>query len=126
MTRARASLLLLGVFLLGALSGLFASKAFLAYRFRHTAPRQVEELVVQRLSRRLHLDANQRQTLEQVADRTRVQLAQVRNEALPKVQAILEQAYQELRPSLRPDQQKELEKIREETRERLRRRLGRP
>ena len=119
MRRARAGLILLGVFVLGTLSGVFATGAVLAYRFPSTAPRQVEKLVVHRLSRRLHLDAGQRQTLEKVADHARGQLAQVRNEIVSKVESVLEQAYQELMPSLRPDQRKEFEKVREETRERL-------
>ena len=43
----------------------------------------------------------------------------VMSDVRPKIEAIVEQAYQELGPSLRPDQQKELEKIRQETKERL-------
>lgn len=123
MTRARAGLLLLAIFLLGAVAGAFATRAFVTYRFRHGGPVAAQVDRVERLSRRLDLDANQRQILETIADRARTQLRQVRNEAMPKVESILDQAYQELLPSLRPDQQKKLEKIREEGRERLRRRM---
>ena len=119
MTRTRASLVLLGVFLLGVVSGVFATGAFVLYRFRHGGPAQVEELVVNRLARRLHLDAAQRQQLEKVAERTRAELAQVMGDVKPKLEAIVEQAYQELGPGLRPDQQQELEKVRQETKERL-------
>jgi hypothetical protein len=119
MTRTRASLVLLGVFLLGVVSGVFATGAFVVYRFRHGGPGQVEELVVQRLSRRLHLDTAQRQQLEKVAERTRAEISQVMGDVKPKIEAIVEQAYQELGPSLRPDQQKELERVRQETKERL-------
>ena len=119
MTRTRASLVLLGVFLLGVVSGVFATGAFVVYRFRHGGPGQMEELVVHRLSRRLHLDTAQRQQLEKVAERTRAELSQVMGDVKPKIEAIVEQAYQELGPSLRPDQQQELEKVRQETKERL-------
>ncbi len=119
MTRTRASLVLLGVFLLGVVSGAFATGAFVLYRVRHGGPAQVEELVVNRLARRLHLDAAQRQQLEKVAERTRAELAQVMGDVKPKLEAIVEQAYQELGPGLRPDQQQELEKVRQETKERL-------
>ena len=119
MTRTRASLVLLGVFLLGVVSGVFATGAFVVYRFRHGSPGQMEELVVHRLSRRLHLDAAQRQQLVKVAERTRTEISQVMGDVKPKIEAIVEQAYQELGPSLRPDQQKELEKVRQETKERL-------
>ena len=126
MTRTRASLVLLGVFLLGAASGVFATGAFVLYRFRHGGPAKVEELVVHRLARRLHLDAAQRQQLEKVAERTRGEISQVMGDVKPKIEAIVEQAYQELGPSLRHDQQKELEKVRQETKERLARfRTGR-
>ena len=119
MTRTRASLVLLGVFLLGVVSGVFATGAFVVYRFRHGPPGPMEELVVHRLSRRLHLDTEQRQQLEKVAEQTRAEISQVMRDVKPKLEAIVEQAYQELGPSLRPDQQKELEKVRQETKERM-------
>jgi Spy/CpxP family protein refolding chaperone len=127
MTRTRASLVLLGVFLLGVVSGVFATGAFVVYRFRHGGPSQVEDLVVQRLARRLQLDAAQRQQLEKVAERTRGEISQVMSEVRPRVESIMERAYQDLGPSLRPDQQRELDKVHEETKERLARfRMGRP
>lgn len=119
MTRRRASLVLLGVFLLGAVSGVFATGAFVVYRFRHMGPSPVEELVVHRLARRLHLDGAQRQQLDQVAERTRVEISRVLSDVRPKIESIVEQAYRDLGPSLRPDQQRELDKVRDETKERL-------
>ena len=126
MTRARAGLLLLGVFLFGAVSGAFATGAVIAYRFRHGGPppERVERLAVQRLARRLDLDATQQRALEQIADRARARIAEVRSEALPKVESILDEAHRELRPSLRPEQQRKLDRIREEARQRLRVRGG--
>lgn len=119
MTRTKASLVLVGVFVLGTLSGAFATGAFVAYRLGYLGSGRVEGFEVQRLSRRLNLDGGQHQLLETVADRTRVRLAEVPNEVRPRIDSILEQAYQDLRPNLRPEQQKELEKVREETRQYL-------
>ncbi len=121
MTRTRAGLVLLGVFLLGAASGAFATGTVLAYGFRHRGARPIEELVVRRLARRLDLDDPQREVLRKIADQARAGIGQVGSEAASKVDALLDQAYQELAPSLRPDQQKTLEKVREETKERLHR-----
>ena len=111
MTRARAVALLVGIFLLGAVSGGLATGAFVASRVRHGGPpaERVERFVVQRLARRLQLDDAQRRILEQAAARAR-----------SRIEAILDEAHQELSPSLRPEQQKELDKVREEARERLR------
>jgi hypothetical protein len=54
MTRARAIALLVGIFLLGAVSGGLATGAFVASRVRHGGPppERVERFVVQRLARR--------------------------------------------------------------------------
>jgi len=54
-------------------------------------PGQVEELVVHRLARRLHLDTAQRQQLEKVAERTRTEISQVMSDVKPKIEAIVEQ-----------------------------------
>lgn len=119
MTRTKASLVLVGVFVLGTLAGAFATGAFVSYRLGHLGSGRVEGFEVHRLSRRLNLDVAQHQLLETVADRTRARLAEVPNEVRPRIDSILEQAYQDLRPTLRPEQQKELEKVQEETRQYL-------
>ncbi len=122
MARLRMSLVVAGIFFLGAVSGAFATKSVLrAWPHGHRDTGRMERAVAERVSRRLGLDSAQQQVLEEVTRRTRGQFKQLRSEILPRMEILLDQAYQDLPPRLRPDQQKELEKIRGEARERLRR-----
>ncbi|HEU4400927.1 MAG TPA: hypothetical protein VFT43_02365 [Candidatus Polarisedimenticolia bacterium] len=123
MTRARAAWLLAGVFLLGVVCGAFGFATFGLHHLRHRFdnPERMEEMVVRHISRRLHLDDEQRKVLEEVTRKAHVELRQVRDDTLPRLEAIVNQACDELRPRLRPDQQDGLETIRKEALERLRR-----
>lgn len=127
MTRARAAWLLLGVFLLGAAGGAFGTAAFLMHRVRHggLSAERVDEMVTRRLTRRLHLDAQQEKALGGIVTRAHQRLDVVRDEVRPRIHAILDQACDELRPSLRPDQIDELGRVRAEVETRLERRSPR-
>jgi hypothetical protein len=123
MTRGRAALLLGGMFVLGLACGALGTAAFTLHRMRHGgfSHERMELFVVRRLTRRLDLDATQRKTLEEIVHKTRVRLDQVHDEVAPKIEAILDDACEELRPSLNPDQQQKLEVVRAEAKERMRR-----
>jgi len=124
MTRLRATLLLSGLFVLGAVCGGFAT-ALALHRLHHGgfSPERMERVVVKRLARRLDLDDAQRAVLEATTRKARLELEQVRSETLPRLEAILDEACDSLKPSLRPEQQEELEVIRTEARARLRDRI---
>lgn len=125
MTRARATFLLLGVFVLGLVGGALGTGAYVAWRFHHgPSPERLERMVIRQLGRRLDLDASQQRKLDGIALRTHRDLRRLRGDTLPRVEAILDRAYAELRPILRPDQQRELERLRAEMRQRLRRDRG--
>jgi hypothetical protein len=128
MTRARAAWLLAGVFVLGVVCGAlgFAALGLHGLHGRFMSPERMERIVVRHLSRRLRLDESQRAVLQEVAGKAHAQIRQVRDDTLPRLEAIVDQACAELRPSLRPEQQAELETIRGEAIERLRRHRGPP
>ncbi|HEU4402851.1 MAG TPA: hypothetical protein VFT43_12165, partial [Candidatus Polarisedimenticolia bacterium] len=90
-------------------------------RHRFENPERMEGMVVRHISRRLHLDDEQRKVLEEVTHKAHVELRQALDDTLPRLEAIVNQACDELRPRLRPDQQDGLETIRKEALERLRR-----
>ncbi len=128
MTRARAAWLLAGVFILGVVCGALGFAAFglhgLHGRFMNSE--RMERMIVRHLSRRLRLDETQRGVLQEVTRKAHAQIRQVRDDTLPRLEAIVDQACADLRPSLRPEQQTELETIRTEAIERLRRHRGPP
>jgi hypothetical protein len=125
-TRTRAALLLGGMFALGLACGILGTAAYTAHRFHQGgfSHERMERFVVRRLTHRLDLDDTQRQTLEQVVHKTRLRLEEVHAEVVPKIDAILDDAYREILPSLNPGQQKKLDAIRAEARERLHRHRG--
>jgi hypothetical protein len=126
MTRRRAALLLGGMFVLGLACGALGMATFTLHRLHGggLSHERMEQFVVRRLTRRLHLDATQHQALEAVVHKSRLRLEAVHDEVAPKIDAILDDAYNELLPSLDVEQQKTLETIRSEARDRLHRRHG--
>ncbi|HKB08544.1 MAG TPA: hypothetical protein VKF61_09725 [Candidatus Polarisedimenticolia bacterium] len=123
MTRTRAALLLGGMFVLGLICGILGTAAMM-HRFHRGgfSHERMEHFVVRRLTHRLDLDETQRKAVEEVVHTTRLRLEEVHAEVAPRIDAILDDAYQKILPTLTPEQQKKLEAIRAETRERLHRR----
>ena len=128
MTRTRAALLLSGMFALGFACGALGTATWGLHRLHEGgfSGERMEGFVVRRLARRLDLDESQRRVLESVTRRAHARLREVHDDILPRVEAIFDEAYQEMIPVLRPEQVKELETIRVEARERLRRRHADP
>jgi Spy/CpxP family protein refolding chaperone len=128
MTRARATLLLVGMFALGLACGALGAATYGLHRLHDGgfSGERMEGFIVRRLARRLDLDNSQRQVLESVTRKAHARLREVHDDVLPRVEAIFDEAYQEMIPVLRADQIKEMEKIRTEARERLRRRHANP
>lgn len=124
MTRTRAALLLGGMFVLGLVCGILGTAAYTTHRFHRGgfSHERMERFVVRRLTHRLDLDETQRKAVEEVVHTTRLRLEEVHAEVAPKIEAILDDAYQKILPSLTPEQQKKLEVIRAEARDRLHRR----
>jgi hypothetical protein len=123
MTRGRAAILLGGMFVLGLACGALGTAAFTLHGWRRGgfSHERMEQFVVRRLSRRLDLDESQRRTLTEVVHTTRLRLDAVHDEVAPRIEAILDDACQELLPSLDPEQRRRLEIVRAEAKERLRR-----
>ncbi len=124
MTRGRAAMLLLAVFLLGAGSGVMGTIALGRLRTARFPANRIERMAVRRLAHRLDLDDEQRRMVRQITARARNQMERIREDSLARVDAVLDQAYDEIRPTLRPDQVEKLDRIRQEARRRLRRQGG--
>jgi len=124
MTRTRATLLLLGMFVLGMACGAFGTAALGVHRWRtgHFSRERMESFVVRRLSHRLDLDDSQRKVLEEVTHRAHEQIEAIHDEVMPRIEAVIDQACQDLSPALRPEQRTRLDTIRAEALDRLHRR----
>jgi Spy/CpxP family protein refolding chaperone len=123
-TKTRAALLLGGMFVLGLACGALGTAAFTLHRFHRGgfSHERMEQMAVRRLSRRLDLDGTQREKVKEVVHRTRLRLEEVHDEVTPRIEAILDDAYNEILPSLNPEQQKTFDSIRDDVRGRLERR----
>lgn len=87
-----------------ALSGLIASR-------RATHPRQITEASLRFMTRRLHLDAEQRRAVRPIIERTGDQLEGIRQGIEDDVRAILMESEQEIREVLRPEQQRRFDRM---------------
>ena len=121
MTRGRAAILLFVVFVLGGVCGAVTAVTWLRShgRFGGAGGGRLEEMAVRRIARRLDLDPQQREILQRVADETRGRMEQFREEAMHRVDEILDRAFDDLAPTLREDQKAKLLQMQEETRRRL-------
>jgi hypothetical protein len=104
------------MFLLGLACGVFGTAAFGLHRWRmgHFSHERMERFVVRRLSHRLDLDDSQRKVLEEVTHRAHQQIEAIHEGVLPRIEAVIDQACQDLGPALRPEQRAQLDTIRAE------------
>ena len=103
MTRWKAILGVVAVFLLGALAGGLVTIGVVGHRFRNRS-----DMIVRRLSWRLHLSAAQRDQLRGIVTNAQQQIHQ---QVQPQIQVILAQSEDKVRAILQPDQLEEFNKI---------------
>jgi hypothetical protein len=102
------------VFLLGALAGGLVTHKIDQRRIAgiiRGEPREVGEMIVQRLNHKLYLDREQVDKLRVIVYETRDEIRKVRNQFRPQIREILERSRGRVRAILRPDQLQEYEKI---------------
>ena len=104
------------VFMLGLVLGMASSHLALKHRFtramqdRPTAQRQ---MVMRHLTRQLKLTKSQQIEIERIVDAQLKALFDVRERHQPEVQAIFQQAEDEMKPHLLSEQQQKLDQIME-------------
>lgn len=100
------------VFLLGSLAGALITHEIYQHRiesFIRGEPKR--ELIVQRLSHQLNLDAAQLSQLRLIVEETYTGIKNVRKQIRPQIEEILESSQNRVRAILRPDQREKYEKI---------------
>jgi hypothetical protein len=117
---------LIGVFLLGLISGVFLDRAFLGpwgprhWGWARKAERR-EARLLKYLSRKLDLSETQRAGIAPILRETRVELFKLRLEAGQEVDRIIEENGNRIRTLLNPEQAEEFDEIIKKFRERSRR-----
>jgi hypothetical protein len=102
------------VFMLGAASG--ALVTYLVSQARIEAiisggPRAREDVLLNRLTRQLDLDSQQREQVKAIIHETHEDMRQIRQKWHPQVEALLADSQLRISALLRPDQQEKFKKI---------------
>jgi hypothetical protein len=114
MKNVKFVLCILLIFLLGAVSG--GLVMHLAYRshmetFLKGDRKAREEILLNRLSRKLDLDESQREKVRAIVEKTHAEMNKIRKQYRPQMEAVLEKSRAEVRLILRPDQLEKFEKF---------------
>jgi len=105
------------VFLLGVAAGGIGVYRFHRHRmdrFFRGEPGAVSGFLVQRLSRELDLDAQQKTRVEAIVRRSEEEMRTLRQQFRPQFEEILSRGRKEIRAELRPDQQQRFDAMPEE------------
>ncbi|NJD92361.1 MAG: hypothetical protein FIA91_12780 [Geobacter sp.] len=120
MKNYKAVIGILLVFMLGAASGAIVTRMIHQSQqeaFLHGGPAAKEEVIVNRLSRKLDLDPQQQEQVKSIVHENHAAMQEVRRKSHPQIEAILEQGQQRIIAILRPDQQEKFQKILAERKE---------
>ena len=102
------------VFMLGLVLGMAGSRLALKYRFARAMqnrPVAQRQMMMRHLTRQLQLTKPQQTEIERIVDAQLKALSDVRERHQPEVQAIFQQAEDEMKPHLLPEQQQKLDQI---------------
>jgi hypothetical protein len=127
MQRWKLVTILVLVFVLGALAGVLGTGLALRYYhpFGPRDPAARKAFIMQRLERRLSLDADQKQRVAAIVDRFQAQAGERFRAHRQEWQALLNQGFSEIRRELNPGQQERLDALRSEFEARLQKRGAR-
>lgn len=124
MKNIKAIIGVLLVFILGATCGALISH--IVYRSHHEAfikggGEAREELIVRKLTHRLDLDQRQQEQVKAIIHENHAAIQEIRKQARPRIEALLEQGQSRINEVLRPEQQEKFQKIISERKQRRQR-----
>jgi Spy/CpxP family protein refolding chaperone len=117
---------LIGVFVAGIASGLFAGAIHARHLFMGRHGGFTGQRMREHLRRELHLTPEQYEKVAPIIDRTSAQLEAIRNETGQRVAQTMKESHSEIAPLLTPEQREKLERMRERHRHIIRLRGGLP
>ncbi len=114
MKNIKSVLCILLIFILGAASGCLVMH--IVYKshmetFLRGDRKAREEILINRLSRRLDLDDRQREQARVIVEKTHQEMDMIRKQYRPQMEAVLDNSRAEMRRILRPDQLQKFEKF---------------
>lgn len=122
-TKPRTILVLAGIFVAGAVSGVFLAPV-LRFRGHATMHRSFHERGMERLERALDLTPAQRSQVAELMRQTGLELEKQRREAWSGSAKLLDELNAKIAAELTPEQRVKFENFRNAQRERLQRRFG--
>lgn len=102
------------VFLLGVLAGALVTHKSYQHRVEGIMKgesKTMREVIVRRLNRELHLDANQSEQLHSIVEETHAEIKKVRRQFRPQIEEVLARSQEKIRAILQPDQLEKYEQI---------------
>ena len=116
------------VFMLGLVLGMAGSRLAHKHRFAQAMqnrPAAQRQMMMRHLTRQLQLTKPQQIEIERIVDTQLQALSVLRNRHQPEVQAIFQQAEDEMKPHLLPKQQQKLDQIMQRMQKRRPKHAGR-
>jgi Spy/CpxP family protein refolding chaperone len=110
MKKLKVVLGIFAVFILGAVAGGVIGQGVCWHR-PHWGEIHPREVVVRKLTRKLHLDDAQKAQVEVIVNDAHNQMREMRRETQPKIDSIMGSAQDKIRAILRPDQKAQFEKL---------------
>lgn len=121
--KSRAILGVVLVFVLGIVCGILATHLMYNYRIDSILSgreQTKEEVIVNRLDRKLDLDDRQEEQIRTIIHETHEQIKTLRNQLRPRTEALIEKAQAKISIILTPEQRKKYEQMIAERKERMR------
>ena len=111
-------LVIILVFVAGFAGGVVTTRAVVRHLVRQAVanPDRVRDLIEQRMTRRLRLNAEQRQRVHEILTERQGDLRGLRQEFAPRFLDIVTNAEAQISATLTPEQRERFEKLREENR----------
>ncbi|NLB64912.1 MAG: hypothetical protein GX803_00360 [Lentisphaerae bacterium] len=122
MKTTKLTLLLLAAMLVGVCIGFYANSAIIRARINRFSqlPANMPEHLTNRLTQRLDLNADQQREIRKIFQAHGVRMREAREQNRALIDALIEEARQDIAQHLTPEQQEEHKKMLIELRERIR------
>lgn len=121
MNKIKVSVAVILIFILGVLAGSLGTQAFIKYRISKFMKRGHEaraEFIIERLSHVLELTDSQRAEIEKIIIETQKKLAEIEGQFRPRIQALMDDDFKQIRTLLNDDQKRKLDEFHEHLKER--------